>query len=189
MPDGGSAGGPANEGGAVPPWQRWLWVTLAGVVLDQLTKWYVTVTLAYGERIDVLPVFSWVRWHNDGAAFSFLAGSGGWQRWFFVALAAAFTVFILVELRRLPARDRLMGLVYGLILAGALGNGIDRVVSGYVVDFILVHYGSWYFPAFNVADICLSVGAALWIGALFQAWLAEKRQAGETPSSGAPGDG
>ena len=84
-------------------WYRWLGLSAFVVALDQLTKWYVTVTLAHGERIEVLPIFSWVRWHNDGAAFSILAGSGGWQRWFFVTLAAAFTVFIIYELRRLPA--------------------------------------------------------------------------------------
>jgi len=133
------------------------------VALDQLTKWYVSATLAYGERVDVLPVFSWVRWHNDGAAFSLLAGSGGWQRWFFVALALGFTLFILFELRRLTPANRLMGLVYGLILGGALGNAIDRLQHGYVVDFILVHYREWYFPAFNVADISLFCGATLWI--------------------------
>ena len=154
---------------------RWLGVSAVVIVLDQLSKWYVTVTLIYGERIDVLPVFSWVRWHNDGAAFSLLAGSGGWQRWFFISLAAVFTVFILVELRRLQPGDRLMGFVYGLILGGALGNTIDRIFSGYVVDFILVHYRDWYFPAFNVADISLSIGAALWIGVLVAAFLAEKR--------------
>ena len=163
---------------------RWLGVSAVVVALDQLSKWYVTVTLSYGERIDVLPVFSWVRWHNDGAAFSLLAGSGGWQRWFFICLAAVFTVFILVELRRLQSQDRLMGFVYGLILGGALGNAIDRIFSGYVVDFILVHYQDWYFPAFNVADISLSIGAALWIGVLVAAFLAEKRAGGasETPA-------
>ena len=130
-------------------WARWLVISAVVIALDQLSKWYVTVTLAHGERVAVLPVFSWVRWHNDGAAFSFLSGSGGWQRWFFVALALAFTVFILYELRRLAVTDRLMGVVYGLILGGALGNMIDRLHAGHVVDFILVHYGDWYFPAFN----------------------------------------
>ncbi len=158
------------------PWYRWLGLSLLVVILDQATKWYVTATLAHGERVDVLPVFSWVRWHNDGAAFSLLAGSGGWQRWFFVALAAAFTLFIIVELRKLPVTDRLMGLVYGLILGGALGNGIDRLIHGYVVDFIRFHYGSWGFPAFNVADICLFIGAALWILLLFTTYLKERRQ-------------
>ena len=157
-------------------WYRWLGLSALVVALDQLTKWYVTVTLAHGERVEVLPIFSWVRWHNDGAAFSFLAGSGGWQRWFFVALAAAFTVFIVYELRKLPAGDRLMGLVYGLILGGALGNGIDRLLHGYVVDFIRFHYDRWGFPAFNVADIALFCGASLWILLLFLEFLRERRE-------------
>lgn len=156
-------------------WYRWLGVSALVVALDQLSKWYVTTTLAHGERVDVLPVFSWVRWHNDGAAFSLLAGSGGWQRWFFVALAVAFTLFIIIELRKLPVTDRLMGLVYGLILGGALGNGIDRLVHGYVVDFIRFHYGQWGFPAFNVADISLFIGASLWILLLLAAFLKERR--------------
>lgn len=167
-------GTPASGSGGY----RWLWVSGLIIVLDQLTKWYVSVTLAYGERIDVLPVFSWVRWHNDGAAFSMLSGSGGWQRWFFLALALGFTIFILIELRRLTPADRLMGLVYGLILGGALGNALDRLQHGYVVDFILFHYREWYFPAFNVADIGLFCGAVLWILLLLGAFLKERR--GET---------
>jgi signal peptidase II len=160
-------------------WYRWLGVSAVIVVLDQLTKWYVSANLVHGERVDVLPVFSWVRWHNDGAAFSILSGSGGWQRWFFVSLAVAFTVFIVIELRRLPATDRLMGVVYGLILGGALGNMVDRLVNGFVVDFILVHYERWYFPAFNVADISLFCGAALWILTMLAAYLRERKAATE----------
>ena len=154
----------------------WLGVSALGIVLDQITKWYVGATLAYGERIDVLPVFSWVRWHNEGAAFSLLADGSGWQRWFFLALALGFTIFILIELRRLTPADRLMGLVYGLILGGALGNAIDRLQHGYVVDFILVHYREWYFPAFNVADICLFCGAVLWILLLIGSFLKDRRE-------------
>ena len=142
------------------------WMALAGLVmaLDQATKWLANAELALGERVNVLPFFSWVLWHNDGAAFSIMSGLGGWQRWFFVALAGGFSAFIVYELRRLPVGDWLQGLAYGLILGGALGNMIDRLVSGYVVDFILFHYGTaWYFPAFNVADAALTCGAALWI--------------------------
>lgn len=143
---------------------RWYALSAAVVVADQLSKWWVVRNLALGERVDVLPVFSWVRWHNDGAAFSLLSGAGG--RWFFVALAALFAVFIIYELRRLPVQSGIMGWVYGLILGGAVGNGIDRLLTGYVVDFVLVHYRDWHFPAFNVADSALTVGATLWIGAL-----------------------
>jgi signal peptidase II len=156
-------------------WYRWLGLSALVVAVDQATKWLVASLMAHGARIEVLPVFSWVRWHNDGAAFSILSGSGGWQRWFFVGLAAAFTVFIVVELRRLPLTERLMGVVYGLILGGALGNMVDRLVHGYVVDFILLHYRDWYFPAFNVADISLFCGATLWILLMLLAFRRERR--------------
>ena len=146
------------------------WMALAGLVmvLDQAAKWLVSAELALGERVSVLPFFSWVLWHNDGAAFSIMSGLGGWQRWFFVALAVGFSVFIVYELRRLRAGDWLQGLAYGLILGGALGNMIDRLTSGYVVDFVLFHYGSWYFPAFNLADAALTCGAAPWIACMIR---------------------
>ena len=132
-------------------------------MLDQLAKYWVVTELAYQERIQVLPFFAWVRWHNDGAAFSFLSGAGGWQRWFFIFLAIGFAAFIIYELRRLTPNDKVMGWVYGLILGGALGNLVDRLNYGYVVDFILVHYETYYFPAFNLADSALFCGAALWV--------------------------
>ena len=146
------------------------WCSIAGVVvvLDQLTKWVVTSQLDYGDRINVLPIFSWVRWHNEGAAFSMLANGGGWQRWFFIALAVGFTVFIITELRKLQPRQWLMGVGYSLIMGGALGNMIDRARLEYVVDFVLLHYRSYYFPAFNVADAALTVGAVLWLFAMWQ---------------------
>jgi len=142
---------------------RWLSIAAGVVLLDQLTKLMVVSQLAYQERISVLPFFSWVRWHNEGAAFSFLADAGGWQRWFFVVLAVGFSAFVVYELRRLPAGERAMGWVYALILGGALGNLVDRLNYGHVVDFILFHYQVYYFPAFNVADSALFCGAALWI--------------------------
>ncbi|MDA1073993.1 MAG: signal peptidase II [Proteobacteria bacterium] len=141
------------------------WLSLAGVVVvaDQATKAIVDQTLAHGERINLLPVFSLVHWQNEGAAFSMLANAGGWQRWFFVALAAGMSAYIIYELKRLPANQWLLGVAFSLILGGAVGNGLDRAISGYVVDFILVHYRSWYFPAFNVADSALFLGAVCWI--------------------------
>jgi len=160
-------------------WPRWLAVSAIVVGLDQLTKWIVASELVVNDRIAVLPVFSWVRWHNDGAAFSMLSGGGGWQRWFFVALAVAFTGFIVYELKRLNPAEKFMACVYALILGGALGNMVDRLVRGYVVDFILVHYRDWYFPAFNVADIALCCGAAAWIGHLLLTSWRDRRAAGE----------
>ena len=142
------------------------WLALAGLVvaLDQVTKYWVVSVLNYLDRVQVLPFFAWVRWHNEGAAFSFLDSAGGWQRWFFIGLAIAFSIFIIYELSRLPKNEKVMGWVYGLILGGALGNLVDRVHHGYVVDFILVHYDTYYFPAFNLADSALFCGAVLWIG-------------------------
>jgi len=154
---------------------RWLGLGAFVVVVDQLVKLWVVANFAYGDERPLLPVLSLVRWHNEGAAFSMLSSAGGWQRWFFVVLALAFVAFIVYELRRLPQEQRAMGWVYGLILGGAIGNLIDRVVNGYVVDFVLVHWGTWYFPAFNVADAALSIGAALWIWVMIIEYLRERR--------------
>lgn len=158
------------------------WLSLGGlvVVVDQLVKAWVTEALALGERVVVTPFLSWVRWHNEGAAFSLLSDAAGWQRWFFITLGVGFVAFIVYELRRMPPEQRLMGWVYGLIVGGAVGNLIDRVLHGYVVDFVLVHYQEWYFPAFNVADSALSVGAALWIWVMIDEYLHERRQ--QSPS-------
>jgi signal peptidase II len=156
-------------------WFKWLGVGVAVVIADQLTKWWVVASMPLGAERPVLPVLSWVRWHNEGAAFSILSDAGGWQRWLFVALAVGFAVFIVYELRRLPAQARGMGWVYGLVLGGAIGNLVDRALNGYVVDFVLVHYGRWYFPAFNVADAALSIGATLWIGLMLLEYTRERR--------------
>jgi len=156
--------------------RKWLGLGLLVVVVDQLVKWRVVTTMYYGEERVLLPMLSWVRWHNEGAAFSMLSDAGGWQRWFFIVLALAFVVFIIYELRRLPESQRGMGWVYALILGGAVGNLIDRAVNGYVVDFVLLHWRSYYFPAFNVADAALSVGAALWIYIMFIDYLRERRE-------------
>jgi signal peptidase II len=142
---------------------KWLGLAALVWVADRISKVIVDDVLMLGEERPVLPIFSWIRLHNEGAAFSFLNDAGGWQRWFFVALAAAFSVYLATELRRLPATERLLGWAYGLVLGGALGNMWDRIFDGHVIDFVLVHYAGHYFPAFNVADSAISVGAALWI--------------------------
>jgi len=146
------------------------WLAVAGIVwvVDRVTKGVVNSQLSLGQEVPILPVFSWIRLHNEGAAFSFLATQDGWQRWVFVALAIAFSIYLLTEIRRLPASDRLLGWAYGLVLGGALGNLWDRAVHGYVVDFALAHYGDHYFPAFNVADSSISIGAALWIASMLR---------------------
>jgi signal peptidase II len=155
---------------------KWLGLGALVAVLDQVTKAMVTRTMELGDLVPVLPFFSLVRWHNEGAAFSMLSDASGWQRWFFVLLAVGFLAFIVYELRRLPNDQKAMGWVYGLIAGGAVGNLVDRVLEGHVVDFLLLHYNRFYFPAFNVADIALSVGAALWIWVMLSEYMRDRRK-------------
>jgi signal peptidase II len=142
--------------------RKWLALAFAIIVFDHLTKWWVSATLDYQQFIPVLPFFSLVRVHNTGAAFSILADAGGWQRWFFIAVGVIATV-IIVRLLKRHAHETRMALALALVLGGALGNVIDRVVLGYVVDFLYFHYRGFAWPAFNVADSAISVGAALLI--------------------------
>lgn len=172
--------------GLLPRWTRWLGLAAVVVVLDQFVKAWVVKSLNLHDEVVVTPFLSWVRWHNEGAAFSMLSDASGWQRWFFVALAIGFLAFIIWELRRLPEEQRLMGWVYGLIAGGAVGNLIDRVVNGYVVDYVLVHYQAYYFPAFNVADAALTVGATLWIGIMILDYRRDRRSAVEAPDAAPP---
>ena len=145
-----------------PAMRKWLLVALAVIVADHLTKWWVSSTLDYHAFIPVLPFFSLVLVHNTGAAFSFLADAGGWQRWFFVAVGVVATV-VIVRLLKRHAHEPRMAFALALVLGGALGNVIDRVVLGHVVDFLYFHYKSFAWPAFNVADSAITVGAALLI--------------------------
>lgn len=140
----------------------WLALSAVVVVVDQVTKWYATEHLALGVPVPVLPVFDLTLLHNTGAAFSFLAGAGGWQRWLFTALALGVSVLIAWWLHRLPAEERATTAAgLALVLGGALGNVMDRLRLGYVVDFVHLHWGDAYFPAFNVADASITVGAVL----------------------------
>lgn len=142
----------------------WLWLTLAVIVLDQWTKWLIVRNFVEYQSLALLPVFDLVRLHNEGAAFSFLSDASGWQRWMFTALAIGVSAVLLVWLKRLPARGQhLLAAALALIMGGALGNVIDRILLGHVIDFIHVHYQQWYFPAFNVADSSITVGAVLLI--------------------------
>jgi len=141
----------------------WLWLSVAVIVLDQATKFLVTRFLDLYERVEVLPVLDFTLLHNTGAAFSILAGASGWQRWFFIVLAVVVSLTLVIWLWRLPRGDRLIAIALALVLGGALGNLLDRVRHGYVVDFIHAHWGAAYFPAFNIADSAITVGAALLI--------------------------
>ncbi|TVS11274.1 MAG: lipoprotein signal peptidase [Gammaproteobacteria bacterium] len=148
----------------LPGMLHYAWVGALVLVLDQITKAWVRGSMMLGERTDLLPFLAWLHVENPGAAFSFLADAGGWQRWFFVVLAVVFSAWLLWELSRLPrGEQRLLATAHGLVLGGALGNLVDRIATGRVTDFVLVHWGGAYFPAFNVADAAITVGAAFWI--------------------------
>ncbi len=151
------------SGGSAGVAKRWLWLAAAIVLADQLTKLAVVRSFAFGERLAVVPgLFDLTLLFNRGAAFSFLAGAGGWQRWFFTGLGVAAAVFIVWLLAR-HGSQRLFAFSLTLILGGAIGNVIDRIVRGQVVDFLLVYWQRWHWPAFNVADSAITVGALLLI--------------------------
>ncbi len=141
---------------------RWLVLATVLIVLDQLTKLYFDASLRYGQRIAVLPFFDFTLLYNPGAAFSFLAQADGWQRWFFTVLGLCASAFILGMMHKSRSNKRLM-LALTLILGGALGNVIDRIAYGHVVDFLLFYWKDWYYPAFNIADTCITLGAILLI--------------------------
>ena len=141
---------------------NWLWLGVFVMVLDQWTKWLIVERFDEFDRVVLLPMLEFMRLHNTGAAFSMFDDAGGAQRWVFIVLGVVVSAGILVWLRRLPARGQgLLASGLSLILGGALGNVIDRVIHGHVIDFIRVHYEEHYFPAFNVADSAITVGAVL----------------------------
>ncbi|MGD9661704.1 MAG: signal peptidase II [Porticoccaceae bacterium] len=148
------------------PSGAWFWLLLAIllIALDQAAKLLASEVLAYGQPVEVLPFLNWTLLHNKGAAFSFLSDAGGWQRWFFTLVSVGVSIVLIVWLFRLSQRDILQKLALALILGGALGNLWDRLLLGYVVDFIQVHYDHrYYFPAFNIADSAITLGAILMI--------------------------
>ncbi|WP_266182716.1 signal peptidase II [Dyella humicola] len=143
----------------------WLWLSLAVIVLDQLSKWWALGALqpAGVPHPVILGLLNWTLAFNTGAAFSFLASSAGWQRWFFVLLALVITSVLVVWLARTPRRDWRTALPLGLIVGGALGNLIDRLHAAQVTDFIQVYYREWSYPVFNLADCGITVGAVMLI--------------------------
>lgn len=149
---------------------RWLVLSVAVLVADQFTKLLVLYYLQPYQHVYLLPVLNMTLLFNRGVAFSFLAAANGWQQWLFVAIALGFVVVIIAWMRRLPAQGQAwLAAGLALILGGALGNALDRVWHGYVIDFIQVHYSDiWYFPAFNIADSAITIGAIIVIAdALF----------------------
>jgi signal peptidase II len=157
------------------PWMqsgwRWLPLSFALVVFDQWTKGWIERHYELGEYT---PVFFWldiIRLHNPGAAFSFLADAGGWQRWFFTIFAVGVSVMLIVWLRKVRLKtEPILAIALALVLSGAVGNVIDRIEHGYVVDFIHVHWQQAYFPAFNIADSAITIGAILLLWDAFADW-------------------
>jgi signal peptidase II len=146
--------------GAAPGWARWLALSVAVIVLDLATKAWVVRAFHVGDALVLTSWFNLVLAYNEGAAFSFLAHAGGWQRWFFLVLSLAISAAIVLILRRQHRRP-VSSFALALVLGGALGNAWDRVTLGHVVDFIQLHAAGYYWPAFNVADSAISVGVVL----------------------------
>ncbi|MBB3170118.1 signal peptidase II [Simiduia aestuariiviva] len=143
-------------------------LVLVSVVLDQYTKAIASGALSYGQPVYVLSFLDWTLLHNPGAAFSFLSDQGGWQRWFFTAVAALVSVVLVVWIARLTKDKLWESSALALVLGGAVGNLIDRVQLGYVVDFISMHYEQYYWPAFNIADSVICIGVAMLIVDMFR---------------------
>ena len=153
---------------------RWLWLAVAWIILDLGTKALASGMLDYARPLEVLPFFNLTLLHNTGAAFSFLADHPGWQRWLFAAIAVAASIGLTLWMKRLRVGETLLAASLALIIGGALGNLYDRLVHGYVVDFLSFHAAGWYYPAFNVADIGITLGA---IGLIWESTIGERRRA------------
>lgn len=140
---------------------KWLWLSLLAVILDQASKLAIAGSMQLYQSIEIVPYFNLTYVHNTGAAFSFLSEAGGWQRWFFAGLALVISVVIAVWLARLKRHETLLAVALSLILGGAIGNLIDRLAYGYVIDFLDVYYQTWHWPAFNIADSAITLGVVL----------------------------
>lgn len=142
---------------------KWLWLSVLVVVLDQITKVMAETLLIVHQPLPVLSFFNLTLMYNTGAAFSFLADAGGWQRWFFLVLSVGVSSVLIVWMSRLKAGETWLAVALALIIGGAVGNLIDRILYGHVIDFIQLYYARWYWPAFNIADSAITVGAILWL--------------------------
>ena len=140
---------------------KWLWLSGLVIGLDQLSKWLAASLLEPYQPVPVLSSFNLTLMYNTGAAFSFLAAAGGWQRWFFLLLALAISIALVIWISQLKRSELWLAIALSLILGGAVGNLIDRVLHSHVIDFIDVYYGRWHWPAFNLADSAITAGAAL----------------------------
>ncbi len=146
---------------------KWLWLSLLAIILDQGSKLAIAGSMKLYESIEIIPFFKLTYVHNTGAAFSFLSEAGGWQRWFFAGLALAISAVIAVWLTRLKKHETLLAVALALVLGGAIGNLIDRLAYGYVIDFLDVYYDAWHWPAFNIADSAITLGVMLMLAESF----------------------
>jgi signal peptidase II len=151
-----------------------LWLTFFVIVFDQLTKFWAVSNLSFAEPVAVMPYLNWTLAYNYGAAFSFLADMGGWQRWFFSLLALGVSVILLTWLAKLPPKLTVEVWGLNLVLGGAIGNVIDRFLAGRVTDFIDFYIGTWHYATFNIADASITVGAGLLI--LSELWLKPRQE-------------
>jgi len=147
---------------------KWLWLSLTTVILDQITKYFAEAELTLHQAVAIFPSFNFTLMYNKGAAFSFLNDAGGWQRILFVCLSTAISIFLFFWLKQITQDEKqknnqLLQIAIALILGGAIGNLIDRAMTGAVVDFIQIYYSTYYFPTFNIADSAVTVGACLLI--------------------------
>ena len=142
-------------------------ISIVTIILDQVTKWIASANLAMHDPVPVMPSSNFTLMHNYGAAFSFLSNAGGWQRWFFTIVAAVISVVLIVWIVRLKPHEKWLGIGLSLVLGGAIGNLIDRVSYGYVVDFIQWYYDRFYWPAFNIADSAIFVGTGILLCSTF----------------------
>ncbi|MBV2091755.1 MAG: signal peptidase II [Candidatus Thiodiazotropha sp. (ex Ctena orbiculata)] len=152
---------------------NWLWLSFVVILLDQLTKQMADRMLTLYEPVYVLPIFDLTLIYNKGAAFSFLSDQGGWQRWFFTVLAIVVTTVLTVWLWRLKQQEKWVAVSLSLIIGGAIGNVIDRILFGHVIDFLHFHYQQHYWPAFNIADSAITLGVGIM---LYDALVLAKRR-------------
>jgi signal peptidase II len=142
---------------------KFLWISTLIIVLDQLAKYWAVTQLPLHQAVNVMPYFDWYLTYNRGAAFSFLADAGGWQRWFFTITAIMISSVIFFWIKKLEPNEKMTAISLSLILGGAIGNLIDRIYLGYVVDYVQIWLGNYPWPAFNIADAAISIGAVILI--------------------------
>ena len=159
---------------------KWLWLSAGVILIDQLSKYIASTSLELYKSVVVMPMFNWTLMHNTGAAFSFLHDAGGWQRWFFTIIAIVVSIVIVSWLRKLEQREKWQAAALALILGGAIGNVIERVHLGYVIDFIDIYYQQWHWPAFNIADSAIFIGVAMIIFDTLREFQRERKNNSET---------